>query len=220
MAISKKIQVRIAPFLYYVIVLAISSWLDPKAIDVRWVYGLRVGGAALLLFFFRHQYTELAKTVNIRLSSWLMAIMVGLGVFLLWISLDQSWMLLGKAATFNPYMARGTINYSLLAMRLFGSVLVVPVMEELFFRSYLMRWIDCKSFLQLSPGMVSLRAAFITSMLFASAHMHWFAALLAGMAYAMLYRKTQTIWMPIFAHAITNALLSIWVIAGGHWSWW
>ncbi len=220
MAISKVTQVRVAPFFYYAIVLAISSWLGTSAIDAQLVYGLRVGGVALLLFFFRHQYTELAKPVNIALSSWLMAIIVGLVVFLLWISLDQSWMLQGKATTFDPYMENRAINYTLLAMRLFGSVLVVPIMEELFFRSCLMRWIDCKSFLQLSPRLISLRAVFISSMLFAGAHIHWFGGLLAGMAYAMLYRKTQTIWMPIFAHAITNALLVIWVITGAHWSWW
>ena len=61
---------------------------------------------------------------------------VGAAVFALWIHLDAPWMLLGvPTATFVPLDAAGHLDVGLVALRLAGAVLVVPAIEELFWRA-------------------------------------------------------------------------------------
>jgi len=57
----------------------------------------------------------------------------------------------------------------------------VPVMEELFWRSYLMRWIDQHDFLALAPAAISLKAILVSGLVFGLAHHLWFAGILAGL---------------------------------------
>jgi CAAX prenyl protease-like protein len=93
-------------------------------------------------------------------------------------------------------------------------------MEELFWRSFLMRWIDRHDFLSLAPALVSLKAIVISSIVFGFEHTLWFAGILAGLAYAWLYRASGSLWPPIIAHAVTNGVLGVWVIQTGQWQFW
>ncbi len=214
------VTARAAPFVFYILVMAASSYLDARGFEVRWLYTLRARGAALLLFLLRHQYSELDWPPAISLRTLLLSILTGVAVLLCWIHLDQSWMLLGPAMGYDPRMADGRLNIPLVAMRLAGAVLVVPLMEEIFWRSFLMRWLDRADFLELSPERVSLKALFLSSLLFASEHTFWFAGLVAGLAYGWLYLRTRNLWPPLIAHAVTNALLGAWVLYGGNWAYW
>jgi len=83
-----------------------------------------------------------------------------------------------------------------------------------------MRWIDKPDFLSLDPRKVSHRSLLMSSALFALEHTQWFAGFLAGFAYGWLYRKTGKLWLPILAHAITNAMLGLWVLNTGNWRFW
>ena len=97
---------------------------------------------------------------------------------------------------------------------------VVPVMEELFWRSFLMRWIDRRDFLGLEPRRVSATAVILASGLFALEHSLWVAGLIAGLAYAVLYMTTNNLRAPVLAHAVTNAILGLWILATGSWQLW
>ena len=105
-------------------------------------------------------------------------------------------------------------------MRTAGAVLVVPIMEELFWRSFLMRWIDKRNFLALAPHAASLTAMAASSAVFALAHDLWLCAFCAGMIYAQIYRRTENIWYAVLAHATTNALLAGWVVSRSAWVYW
>jgi CAAX prenyl protease-like protein len=105
-------------------------------------------------------------------------------------------------------------------MRVTGAVLVVPVMEELFWRSFLMRWIDRRGFLEMAPEQVSWVGILASSAVFALAHDLWLAGLLAGVVYALLYRQLGNIWYSIIAHATTNLALAGWVLWRGAWQYW
>ena len=72
------------------------------------------------------------------------------------------------------------MDFRLVGLRLIGLVVVVPVMEELFWRSFLMRWLTNSMFLSIEPRQVSRSAFVITAVLFALAHDLWLAGLLAG----------------------------------------
>jgi hypothetical protein len=65
-----------------------------------------------------------------------------------------------------PLAADGSIDWARAALRLFGLALVVPVMEELFWRSFLLRWIDKRDFLAMDPRRASVMAVALSSSLF------------------------------------------------------
>jgi hypothetical protein len=142
-------------------------------------------------------------------------------VFVLWIQLDAPWMTLGEAtASFVPLDAAGAIDWPLVAVRWIGAALMVPVMEELFWRSFLMRWIQRPDFVTVDPHQVGLRAVIISTFLFVLAHPLWLAATLAGLAYAWLYIRSGTLWSSVVAHAVTNGALGIWVVGTRQWQFW
>jgi len=150
-----------------------------------------------------------------------LSIVLGLVVFALWIRLDAPWMVLGDAtATFRPVDADGTLQWPLIVVRWVGAALLVPVMEELFWRSFLMRWIESPQFETVDPRRVGLRAIVISTFLFMLAHTLWLGAIVAGLAYAWLYRRTGKLWTAVIAHAVTNGALGIWVVLTGQWQFW
>ena len=104
--------------------------------------------------------------------------------------------------------------------RLIGLIVIVPVMEELFWRSFLLRWLDRHDFLTYDPRKVSVRAMLLCAVLFASEHNLWFAGLLAGLVYGLVYVRSSNLWLPIVSHATTNAALAWWILATGHWQFW
>jgi hypothetical protein len=98
---------------------------------------------------------------------------------------------------------------------------LVPIIEELFWRGWLMRWLIDADFRKVPLGSYSGRAFWITALLFASEHgPYWEVGLLAGIAYNWWILRTRTLGDCIIAHAVTNAALSAYVIAAGKWQYW
>ena len=187
--------------------------------DARLLYPFKVTCVALLLFFFWRCYTELAK-YSLRLHEALWSVAVGIVVFLLWINLDHGWMSLGHSAGFDPRNLAGDIDWSLALPRLIGAAVVVPVMEELFWRSFILRWLAHPRFIDVSPARVGLNALLISSVVFGVEHTLWLAGIVAGLAYGVLYMKSKNLWAPVLAHATTNGLLGLWVLHTGQWNFW
>jgi len=213
--------VRFAPFAAFVCLLALRSALARFAgLDSPWLYAVQIGGAAALMLHFRRDYTELRVPAGSPWT-WVRAALAGTAVFWIWIHTGVSWMSIGAAAArFEPVGADGSLNWGLITLRLAGAVLVVPAMEELFWRSFLMRWIDRRDFLALPAGQSSLRALLASSGVFALGHTLWFAGLIAGLCYGWIYRSSGKLPLPIAAHALTNLLLGLWVVQHRAWSYW
>lgn len=187
--------------------------------DARLIYPCKILCVALLLIFLWRRYEYLAK-FNLRLHEALWSVIAGAGVFLLWISFNQDWMSFGHAAGFDPRNLPGDINWPLALCRLLGAVMVVPVMEELFWRSFVLRWIAHPEFIDVSPAQVGMRALLISSVMFGMEHTLWLAGVVAGLVYGALYMKSKNLWTPILAHATTNGMLGLWVLHTGQWSFW
>jgi len=187
----------------------------------RWLtLGRGLAAAALLAFFWR-DYRELGAPAPAAAKEWLLAVALGLAVFGAWITFDHGWAAIGAPGRgFVPLGADGGRDATLVLLRLFTLAAVVPVMEELFWRSFLMRWIDARDFLAADPRGTSLRAFALSCALFASEHSLWFAGLVAGAAYAWLYRRSGDLRIPIVSHAVTNGTLAIWILSTGNWSYW
>jgi len=222
--LSRAAWLRVIPFAVFMALLALRGALpaDGSAgIDPRWVYGLTVAVVGALLALWWREYGELATQVWPTARETLLAVAVGLVVFALWISLDAPWMRVGEAtAAFVPLDAQGQPMWSLIAVRWVGAALLVPVMEELFWRSFLMRWLDGGSFESVAPQSVSLRTVVLSTFVFTLAHTLWLGAVVAGLAYAWLYRRTGKLWVPVIAHAVTNGVLGVWVVMTGNWTFW
>ena len=100
---------------------------------------------------------------------WLLSITVGVVVFVLWINLTEPWMIIGTpTASFQPVDDEGQLMWSLVLIRWVGAALMVPVMEELFWRSFLMRWIDNPDFEAVSPKAVTVKAIALSTFAFRS----------------------------------------------------
>lgn len=216
------IVARSLPFALYIIFLAVEGGVTNWApsVDVRWLYPVKVGLVAVALLFFWRRYTELSP-LRITLSHLGLSILVGLVIWALWINLDAGWMLVGEPGKgFTPTDTNGELDPILITFRILGAALIVPIMEELFWRSFIQRWIHRPDFIALDPAQIGVRALLIASALFAVEHHQWFAGLIAGLAYGGLYIYTRNLWAPILAHAVTNGVLGVYVITTGRWQFW
>ena len=81
------------------------------------------------------------------------------------------------------------------------TVLVAPIVEELFFRGFLLhRW---------ARRWGTPTAVVASSALFAALHGEWIGHFLFGVVMAALYLRTRQLWMPIAAHAINNGIVAL-----------
>lgn len=213
--------VRILPFLAYVLFIVAGDMLERMGhapASLLWLYPVKIAVVLLLLALFWRHYEELrhgalGRTVAVA------AALAGGAVLVLWISLDAPWMIVGAAGGYDPRVG-GVIDWPLVLVRIGGAALVVPVMEELFWRSFLMRWIESAEFQAVDPSQLGMKSFAVTIFLFGFEHNLWLAGMVAGAVYAWLYQRYRTLWAPIVAHAVTNGLLGAWVVATGNWSYW
>ena len=219
--LSRAAWARILPFLVYILFIVVADLLGRigfAASELRWLYAVKIVAVVLTLLIFWRQYTELH---TLRLSPiWAgMAVLLGLIVFVLWIKLSSGWLLIGSPEGFDP-RTKGQIDWLMVAVRIAGAALVVPVMEELFWRSFLMRWIDAGDFESVDPATVRWSSLAIVSVLFGFEHNLWFAGIVAGVAYGLLYMRQRTLWSAILAHAVTNGVLGVWIVRSANWTYW
>lgn len=216
------IFVRSLPFGLYITVLVLEGLLPgwAPAFDLRWLYPVKAGLVALALAVLWRHYTEL-RSYGLPLKHLMLALGVGVAVLVLWVSLDAAWMIMGDVGKgYNPTDAAGRIDWLLVAFRVAGAALVVPIMEELFWRSFMQRWVQRAEFLALDPSRIGLKALLVASALFAVEHSQWLAGLVAGLAYGWLYIRTRNLWAPVIAHGVTNGALGAYVVTTGRWSFW
>lgn len=215
---------RVLPFLLFMLLLGLRGIAPGDAtwgFDTRWLYALNLPLVGGLLLWWWRDYGELHRQNAPTLREVLLAVAVGVVVFALWIRLDAPWMQIGEStAGFVPRDAQGQLLWPLIAVRWLGATLLVPVMEELFWRSFLMRWLQVPQFEALPPRRVGAKALVLSTFVFMLAHPLWLAAIVAGLAYALLYRHTGRLWPAVIAHAVTNGLLGVWVVQTGQWQFW
>jgi CAAX prenyl protease-like protein len=213
---------RAAPFALFIALLALESFVGDRLGDARWLTVLRpVVVAGVLALLWKH-YTELHGPVRIAPRHLALAIGMGIAVFATWIAFDRGWAALDSSRTgFVPLQSDGRMDFTLAALRLAGLGLVVPVMEELFWRSFLLRWMESpRDFVTLDPRRVGLTPFLLASVLFASEHALWFAGLVAGVSYTLVYLRSRNLWAAILSHAVTNITLGAWILATDNWRLW
>lgn len=213
---------RVLPFGLYIAFLMVEDGVSAvfPGVDPRWLYPIKATAVALALAWFWSRYVEL-KVALPRGRDLGLGVVAGVLVFVLWINLESSWMLVSAPGEgYIPLDDAGNLMIGLVVIRIVGAALIVPLMEELFWRSFLQRWIQQQDFLALDPAQTGMRALFMVSVVFAVAHNQWLAGLIAGLVYGWLYIRTGSLWVPILAHAVTNGLLGVYVVMSGNWRFW
>ena len=224
---------RVLPFAVYLSFLAVTqiiSWISGSSgtphdgtahLDV-WLYPIKTAAVLGLLLYFWPQYHELKeKRVN-GAGEAVLTVTVGLLVYLAWVRMDWSWAMQGDgtAAGYDPFRAGTGPGIVLAVIRIFGASVVVPIMEELFWRSFLIRYLISSKFESIPLGTFSLFSFVTTVVLFGLEHDLWLAGMMAGAAYTGLLYYTKRLWPCILAHAVTNFALGVHVLVTGEWRWW
>lgn len=108
-----------------------------------------------------------------------------------------------------------------LAFRVFGSVILTPLAEELAFRGYLLRKLIAADFERVCSDQLIWLSLIVSSVLFGLLHgERWLAGTLAGMVYALVLSRRGQLGDAVLAHVTTNGLIAIWVLIQGRWVLW
>jgi CAAX prenyl protease-like protein len=215
---------EILPYLAPMFAFLALTWLEAYLPDPSWyppAYLAKVVIVALLLWHFRRTWDDLKPAP--RNSAIVLAVMTGLIVFVLWVKLEgwyPALSFLGKRTALDPWTLSSGWVWPFILVRLFGLVLLVPLMEELFWRSFLIRWLINPDFFNVPIGQVTPLAAAITSAVFALSHPEWLPALCTGLIWAWLLWRTKSLSTCVISHAVANSALAIHVLAFGDWKYW
>lgn len=174
-----------------------------------------------LLYFWRYRY---ADDLSPRLSSieLLTAIFCGLLVLVIWIAPEQYLFQIGESAGFDPHALGGSqaAAFGLLGVRIIGSSVVVPVMEELFWRSFLMRYLINPDFRSVPIGSFTWFSFLGVAIMFGFEHHRVIVGIIAGLLYGFLLVFQKKLKGVIVAHGTTNLGLGIYVVLSGNWMFW
>ena len=218
----------IAPMLVFLV----FTWLGtnetakklvPHAYEISYVVKTVV--VAALLVMLRRHYTK------VRWNYWWLGVIVGvIGIFQ-WVPM-QLWLQNnfgffkppGPGEVFNPYrdIASGDARLAFLGVRVVGAVLLVPIMEELFWRDYLWRQILAPNDFKLaSVGEWGVTPFLVVSAAFAFVHGNWWlTSIVWALMIGALLVYTRSLGACVVAHAVTNLLLAAYVLRTQDWAFW
>jgi uncharacterized protein len=205
---------RFIPFAIFVALTMGQGQFGPSSI--YWVYLAKTLVGAWLFWLARPFVQEMRWEISGE------GILVGVLVFALWVGLDGWYPRLSKPeSSWNPAGQFGSGGWFWNVVRLAGSSLVVPPLEEVFYRSFLYRYFVRLNFLTMPLGQFHALSFVVTSVIFGLMHPdRWLAGILCGLAYQGLTVRKNRLGDAILAHGVTNFLLGVWVITKGDWSFW
>ncbi|HEY0008009.1 MAG TPA: CAAX prenyl protease-related protein [Tepidisphaeraceae bacterium] len=197
------------------------TWLGTQFKDhYPLTYVVKTIFAGVLLVLFWKAYTR------IRWTHWHWGLIVGVLGVVQWIGMEkllmtQSWLswtrMIGdiRAETFRPYeyFSSAGSMWAFILFRWAGSFLVVPVMEELFWRDYAWRTIASPNDFKLQGvGEYDTGGFWIVPLIFATVHVQWLTAIVWALMIGLLLLKTRSLGACIIAHGVTNFLLGGYVL--------
>ncbi len=208
---------RIAPFAVFVILTALQGEFGPQS--RYWLYLVKTLIGAWMIWEARPFVEEMRWKI-----SW-EAVAVGIVIFAVWVGLDGLYPRLAKVeGSWNPneeYGAGSPMAWFYSIIRIGGSSIVVPPIEEVFYRSFLYRYFVKIDFRTMPFSRFHALSFVVTSVIFGLMHPdRWLAGILCGLAYQGLAIHKNRLGDAMTAHAVTNFLLGLWVVATQAWSFW
>jgi CAAX prenyl protease-like protein len=214
--LTSPVLVRIAPFAIFAALTLLQGRFGESS--QYWIYAIKTIIGAWLIWIIRSYVEEMRWKF-----SW-EAVAVGVAVFVIWVGLDSYCpTLFHRSSIFNPAATFGSgsaLTVFFLAARTLGSSLVVPPFEEVFYRSFLYRYLIKSKFLEIPLSRFHWKAFLVSGVVFGFGHYEWLQGILCGFAYQGLVCKKGRLGDAITAHAVTNFLLAVWIIARHEYFFW
>ncbi|WP_152051942.1 CAAX prenyl protease-related protein [Tautonia marina] len=217
----------VAPMLAYILLTQAEAFI-PEEQQTSWypvAYTVKaVLTAIIMVVFGRSAWADLKKTPAI--GGWVLAVVLGVMVTVVWVGIDGLYPPLpflggGTREGFDPGVLGPASFWGFVAIRMIGLVVLVPIFEELFWRSFLIRVvIDPDDFRRVPIGRVTPLAAVVSSAAFMMVHPEWLPALLTGLAWAGLLHLTRSVSACVLSHAVANLVLGIYVLTTGQYHFW
>jgi CAAX prenyl protease-like protein len=210
----------VGPFVVFMVWLALDKYL-PLANPAKELVRDGVLLAAIVGFS--------RDVIPRRVERWLPSVGLGIAVCALWVAPDAlipgwrgHWLfqnsITGHLKTSIP---PAELTPLMLVLRTMRAALLVPVLEELFWRGWLVRWLQDSDFERVPLGRYTALAFWGSSLLFAAEHgPYWEVGLACGMIYNWWMWRTKSLGDLIVVHATTNLALSLYVIATQRWAFW
>lgn len=207
---------RVIPFVVFLLLTSCQGWFGDSS--RYWFYLAKTITAAFLLWPTWKFVPEMRFAF-----SWL-GVGTGILVFALWVGLDGFYPKMGSpGVAWNPNDAFGQgtpAAWFFIAARLAGSTLLVPLLEEAFFRSFFYRTLIRGEFQSVPLATFQLFPFVAVSVVFGFEHYQWLPGILCGLAFQGLVCLKGRLGDAITAHAVANFLLGLWVIGRGAWNFW
>lgn len=212
----------IAPFAVFMVLLALAPSLP---FGQPWESILRVTVLTLVLALLSG---DVLRTLRVRHV--LPSIVLGIAVCAMWVAPDllvpgwrSHWLfqngITGTLKTSIP--PEELANPLVVTLRVVRATLLVPILEELFWRGWLPRWIVNNDWQKVPIGTYNMLAFLGTAALFASEHgPYWEVGLLCGLIYNWWLWRTKSVGDVILVHAVTNGALSAFVLMTGRYEFW
>ncbi|MCP5003968.1 MAG: CAAX prenyl protease-related protein [Planctomycetes bacterium] len=185
------------------------------------IYPVKTVVVAVVILLFWNTYTEVDIRQALSRRNLSIGFLAGVVVFVIWINMDRGFAVIGKSERYDPFLIGSPILvYFIIFFRLFGAAVVVPVFEEIFWRSFIVRYLINPEFENVPVGTFTWTSFIISSALFGFEHNLWLAGIVAGMLYCLVLYYTKSLSTAILSHGVTNLSLGIYVLSTGNWQFW
>ena len=219
-----KLAAYLTPMLVFVALLGIVTLLKMTGTSAGalrspeyWVYPLQTVVCGGLLIWFWRRY-DFGPVTGLPL-----VLLIAVGVFAIWIA-PQSFGFAPRNEGFNPevFAANPAAYWSTVLLRFLRLVVVVPLVEEIFWRGFLLRYFVNEKFDAVPFGTFSWLSFAVVTVGFTLAHStaDWPAAAVTGALYNLVAYRTRSLISCVLAHAITNLLLGLWIMTTKQWGFW
>jgi CAAX prenyl protease-like protein len=226
---ASPLLVRVAPFVIFLALTFCQGQFG--AASAYWFYLAKSLVGAWLIWEMRPFVSEMRWAM-----SW-EAVVVGVAVFAVWVGISGEWTTQNSLwakfglthssgtppSTWNPNAQFGdgsAFAWLFIVTRILGSTFIVPPLEEVFYRSFLYRYIAKPDFQAVPLNYFSWTPFLATAAMFGFSHNEWLAGILCGAAYQWLVIRKNRLGDAMAAHAITNFLLGLWIVWRGAWHFW
>jgi CAAX prenyl protease-like protein len=222
----------LVPFMTFLALMAIGALLsEAKRLEyLPHLYALRTFGTAAVCLVFWKYWPPLGKAHIVP------AVVFGLLTTVMWIGVHD-WMaqfdwypktqLMGPDATpdkyYDPYarLGGGLALWLFLVVRIGGAAIVVPIVEEIFWRGWVLRvLINPYNFRAVALGTFTLRSFVICSLASALEHPMWEVGILCWALWNLLFYWKKSLLFMMVMHGVTNFALYTWVVWAQRWVYW
>ncbi len=223
-AANRELLAHVAPMFLFILLLGLVGMIKSPGAELWlaapefWIYPLQTVLCAGLLFYFRRCYEFLPLRQLVFTGA------IALLVLTLWIAPQQFFHFPPRLVGFNPDALAYSpgLYWTTLLLRFVRLSIVVPFVEEIFWRAFLLRYLIAERFASVPFGTFSPVSFTVVTLAFCFSHSgpDWPAALLTGALYNLVAYRTKSLRSCILAHALTNLGLGLWIMATKQWGFW